>query len=292
MSVTTDDIEAARQLKPVMIASLQEFRNRYPEVKSLITLKSDAPIPFEEIAAERAVPQLAEMPEGPLDHVRVKIGDGPTQITMDESPMRPSTADAFEATGNPVGVKGVEETQQALAVRVPVVLQTWERALDPRDMVEARVMAQDMFAARLFNGFGNAPACLAAIVMGRELGLSAIASLRGIHVIEGRPSLSAGLMVALVLRSGLAEYFEPVTISDTVATFVTKRKGARREVTLTHSIEMAEQAGLVKPNSNWLKVPTDMLVARCQARLARLVYPDLLAGLYSAEEVEEFGRAA
>ena len=50
---------------------------------------------------------------------------------------------------------------------------------------------------------------------------------------------------------------------------------------------MAKTAGLVKEKSNWLKVPTDMLVARAQARLARLVFPDLFAGLYSPEELTE-----
>jgi hypothetical protein len=33
--------------------------------------------------------------------------------------------------------------------------------------------------------------------------------------------------------------------------------------------------------------PTDMLVARATSRLARMVYPDLLAGLYTPEELAE-----
>jgi len=124
-------------------------------------------------------------------------------------------------------------------------------------------------------------------MVGRELGLPAMASLRSIHNIEGRHALSASLMVALVIKSGLAEYFEPVSFSDQEATFITKRKGARTEVRLQHTIAMANTAGLLKPNSNWLKVPTDMLVARAQSRLARMIYPDLLAGLYTPDELVE-----
>ena len=52
-------------------------------------------------------------------------------------------------------------------------------------------------------------------------------------------------------------------------------------------MRLAERAGLVKPNSNWLKIPTDMLVARAQSRLCRMVYPDLLAGLYTPDELGE-----
>jgi hypothetical protein len=54
---------------------------------------------------------------------------------------------------------------------------------------------------------------------------------------------------------------------------------------------MATRAGLVKPNSNWVKVPEDMLVSRCSARLARIKYPDLLFGLYTPEEVREINEA-
>jgi hypothetical protein len=179
-----------------------------------------------------------------------------------------------------------------LMVREPQVVEAWERRLEPVSRADAKVLALDMWASRLFMPFGNAPAVLAAIMMGREMGISAMASLRGIHVIEGKPAFSVHLMMALVWRSGLVDYFEPVRITDTLATFVTKRKGARGEVEITHTIEMAQRAGLVKAGSGWVKNPEDMLCARCQARLARLVYPDVLSGVYSVEEIEDISRAA
>ena len=48
------------------------------------------------------------------------------------------------------------------------------------------------------------------MLLGRELGMPAMAALRSVHVIEGKHSLSADLMVALVLKSGMAEYFQLV----------------------------------------------------------------------------------
>ena len=69
-----------------------------------------------------------------------------------------------------------------------------------------------------------------------------MASLRCIYNLEGKHSLSASLMVALVLKSGMAEYFEPVSFSETEATFETHRKGARNPVRLTHTFEMAQKA--------------------------------------------------
>jgi hypothetical protein len=136
---------------------------------------------------------------------------------------------------------------------------------------------------------------LSTVMVGRELGLPAMASLRSVHNIEGKHCLSASLMVALVLRSGMAEYFEPISFSDKEATYETKRKGARNPVRLTHTIEMGIQAWPKEKTdwekrfaaSGWGRNPTDLLVARATARLARMVYPDLLAGLYTPEELAE-----
>ena len=49
--------------------------------------------------------------------------------------------------------------------------------------------------------------CYLLVLLGRELGMPAMASLRSVHNIKGKHALSAELMVALVLKSGLAEYF-------------------------------------------------------------------------------------
>lgn len=192
----------------------------------------------------------------------------------------------------------------ALAVRkeqtVTAAPAEYEKQLDPRSMQEARSLAQDLHASRLFSAYGTAQAVLSTVMLGRELGLPAIASLRGVHIVEGRHTLGAGLMTALILRSGLAEYFRPVTLDDGTldadelhATFETKRKGPGGRLTrLTHTIEMAQRAGLVKEKSGWVKNPGDMLFARAESRLARLVYPDVLFGLFTPEEISELSQVA
>src|SRR5476651_1197190 len=52
------------------------------------------------------------------------------------------------------------------------------------------------------------------IMAGAELGLGPIASIRGIYVIAGKPTLSADTMVALCLGSGHCEYFIQTEASD------------------------------------------------------------------------------
>jgi DNA polymerase-1 len=263
--------------KPGIATSLKEFQPRMEQVKTLISLRADVDLPFEEIAVER-------VPQAVAAFVRMEDDD------MDEQPLEltPPADAPVDAVTSPA--PAADAAPSAIARRDVEVLpapKDWERGLDPRSMKEARVLATDMYESRMFSAYGTPQAVLSTVMVGRELGLPAMASLRCVHVIEGKHSLAASLMVALVLKSGLAEYFEPVSFSDTEATFVTKRKGGRREISLTHTFEMAKAAGLVKDKSGWVKNPVDMLVARASARLARMVYPDLLAGLYTPDELRE-----
>lgn len=211
------------------------------------------------------------------------LSDAP--MADEPQPTEPAQAAAQVLTGDVVA----EAPSTDL---VTVTAPSYQLQLDPRSMTDARVLASDMFKSRLFEAYGTPQGVLATIMLGRELGLPAMAALRQIHVIEGKQALSAQLMVALVLKSGMAEYFEPIAFDETAAVFETKRKGARNPVRLTHTIEMARTAGLVKDKSNWLKVPVDMLMARAQSRLCRLVYPDIVGGLYTPDELVEVRESA
>lgn len=273
--------EHATQFKPAMATALREFQPRLEETRTLVTLRTDVDLPFEEIAAERVVKtteQFAmDLEEDSMDPVD-STTPAPAAATADGAPPRETPSPA-------------SSTVTAMAVREPDVLTPapaeWELQLDPRSMKDARVLAKDMHDSRLFSAYGTPQGVLSTIMLGRELGLPAMASLRQVHIIEGRHALAASLMVALILKSGFAEFFEPISFSETEATYETKRRGARNAVRLTHTIEMAQQAGLVKDKSGWVKNPTDMLVARASSRLARMVYPDVVGGLYTPDELTE-----
>jgi hypothetical protein len=136
---------------------------------------------------------------------------------------------------------------------------------------------------------GKVPDVLAIVVAGRELGLAPMASLRCLNVIEGKPVLNADGMVGIVRGSGKCEAFDMVESTDKVATFETKRVGGKPQ-RLSFTIEEARLAGLLGKD-NWKKYPAAMLRARAQAALCRLVYQDVLAGVYSDDEAAEFAKA-
>lgn len=130
------------------------------------------------------------------------------------------------------------------------------------------------------------------VMAGHELGLAPMAALRGIHVVKGKPVLSADTMVAIALSSGAADYFTCIETTGRSATYETKRRGSPHPVRLTFTIDQAQAAGLLRGGGNWQMYPEAMLRARCKAALARDVYPDALAGCYEENELAELGQGA
>ena len=156
--------------------------------------------------------------------------------------------------------------------------------IEPQNMSELRDFAKMAAESRFFGAETQAQAMIIAMA-GRDLGFSYTQALRAFHVIKGKPSLSADGMVAACLQHrDTCEYFRPVEVTDTKATWETKRVGAD-PVRQSFSIEDAQRAGIV--SDMYRKHPKRMLSARCKAFLARDVYPELLMGLYDPDELAE-----
>lgn len=133
---------------------------------------------------------------------------------------------------------------------------------------------------------GKRGAVLACILTGQELGIGPMSSLAKVHVIEGRPALSAELMRAIILRAGHHLWLEES--SATRVTIAGARKETPDHVTrITWTMDDAKRAR-VSNKDNWTKYPRAMLTARATGELARMVFPDVLAGIsYTKEEVED-----
>lgn len=164
------------------------------------------------------------------------------------------------------------------------------RAIVPRTFAEAQSFAAAIAQSTLVPEAlrNRAPDVLMMVLAGAELEIPPVRSLSLFHVIEGVPKLSADGLAGKVTSSPLCDYLEPIEQSDTRVTWRGRRRG-RAELTLSYTFAEAERAGLTGPTrsgrpSNWMKHPTDMLNARCKSRLCRLLWPDLCAGLVTAEE--------
>lgn len=126
---------------------------------------------------------------------------------------------------------------------------------------------------------------------GAELGVPPMAALQGIHVIEGKPALGAGLISALIQKSGSVKY--RVTSSNAeecVLSWFEFVDGAWERVgTSSFTIIEAKNANLAG-RDNWKKYACDMLFARALTRGARRFAPAIFAGsVYTPDEISGGG---
>jgi hypothetical protein len=120
---------------------------------------------------------------------------------------------------------------------------------------------------------------LAVILAGQELGLPPMQSLRQIHIVEGKPTLSAELMLSqFKKRGGRAKWLET---TDAKAVLWLRHPNGD-EHTQTWSIEDAKRAGLVGKD-NWRKYPADMIRARCASAGLRCIGE--ATGFYDPDEM-------
>lgn len=156
----------------------------------------------------------------------------------------------------------------------------------PRTLDEVRSLSELMAKSTLLpDALRSKPAdVFVSILAGQELGLPPLASVRGVHVVQGKPILSGDTMVGIVLGSGLCEYFVCVAETDSSVTYETKRRGSPAPQRCTWTMDDAKRAELTGKD-NWKKYPRAMLKARAKAVLARDVYPDVLAGCYDPDEI-------
>lgn len=246
----------------------------------LVELRKDVPVDLEQALRPRRA-QVTEPQFDSTQEDQVSDEQETHQSAQDDQPEQTSTSSAiveFAPTQQVAEVK-------AIAIRPP----DWQQSLEPQTLRDAYMLAKTLHNSRLFAGtFANESSIFAGVLLARAHGLETMKVLMPgmVHNIKGKLTLSAQMIVGLVLRSGKAEYFDCVESTSERAVYVTKRKGAKHEVRFEFSLEEARAAGyLGKPDSAWQKTPKTMLRHRCETELARAVYPDVVGGLYSPEEM-------
>jgi hypothetical protein len=121
------------------------------------------------------------------------------------------------------------------------------------------------------------------IMAGAELGIGPIASMRGIDIIKGEVSLAAGMVAALVRRSGVYDYRVAEWTNDRCEIVFT-RKGRPLTPSSTFDLEDAKRAGLL--GANYQKFPRNMLFARAMTNGARIHCPEVFVGaVYTPDEL-------
>lgn len=127
-------------------------------------------------------------------------------------------------------------------------------------------------------------AITAAILAGREVGIPPMRALQHLHMVEGRPTMSAEQKRAQALAAG----HEIVYLETTTARCIVKgrRAGSDQWTTVTWSMDDAK-AGKLDGKDNYRKWPRRMLQARATGELCDLLFPDATGGLATWEQAED-----
>ena len=153
-------------------------------------------------------------------------------------------------------------------------------------------IAQAVHAARMApKGMDTPEQCMVAILHGLEVGLTPLAALQRIAVVNGRPTIWGDGALALVRASGLAERIVERIEGDGpvnwTAVCEVMRKGEVEPLIRTFSVEDAKRARLWGKAGPWTDYPRRMLQMRARAFALRDAFADVLGGLYLREEIEE-----
>ena len=123
---------------------------------------------------------------------------------------------------------------------------------------------------------------IAIAMTGKELGIGMMEAFRSINVIQGKPTLSPQLMLALANRTGQLEDIK-IDSSDERCIVTVTRKG-REPHSETFGIKEASDLGLIG-RDNYKKQPSVMFKWRALAANLRVTFPDVELGFYTPEEM-------
>ena len=146
-------------------------------------------------------------------------------------------------------------------------------------------MAEALYRSGMLPAHIKSPqAALAVIQKGRELGIPPMYALSNIVVVNGKPTCNAELMLALIYRDQGSHAVRFAVATAEIATIAYRRRDWSDAQQFSFSMDEAKRAGLLT-NQTWQKYPAAMLRARAISAVARMAFPDSIAGMYTAEEL-------
>lgn len=150
--------------------------------------------------------------------------------------------------------------------------------------------ARLLYDSGLFPSARSVAGVFTIVQFGKEIGLSPVVSLNNIAIIGGKLAMSAQSMMALARQIGVVVTVEEETKQKCT---VLCTRGNEEEYRSTFTIKDAEEARLLDRDDKgeikrevWRKYPQNMLKWRAVSNGLRFIAPDVLAGVYTQEEIE------
>ena len=162
-----------------------------------------------------------------------------------------------------------------------------------KSSADAISIGETFYKSGMFADIKSAQQAVVKIMAGAEMGISPFQAMSGIHIIQGKPTIGAGLMASRVKASGKYNYkivemdekLCKIQFYEQCAVLGDKHnnKGWNEIGVSTFTIEDAKKAG----TKNLDKFPRNMLFARAMSNGVRWFCPDIYEGpVYVPEEME------
>lgn len=145
----------------------------------------------------------------------------------------------------------------------------------------SQALAQSALLPQQFRG--KPSDVLVCILYGEELGIAAMQAMQSIYVVQGRPTISAQLWVALARRAGhkvrvIEETDEQCTVE------VARADDPDYPTRVTYTYKQATKAGLTSKDV-WKSHPSAMLYARAVSTACRRACPEIALGFGDESEL-------
>jgi hypothetical protein len=153
-------------------------------------------------------------------------------------------------------------------------------ALQALPLNEVMSMAQNFAESGMFTDAKQQAQAFVKIIAGQEIGIPPFAAMSGIHIIQGKPTVGAGLIASCVKGSGKYDY--KVLQLDNAACSLDFYQGKEKLGNSTFTLEDAKKA----QTKNLDKFPKNMLFARAISNGVKWYCPDVFSGpVYTPEEM-------
>lgn len=143
-------------------------------------------------------------------------------------------------------------------------------------------VSETFFKSGMFKDCTSAAQAMVKIMAGAEIGLPAFQSMSGIHIIQGKPTIGAGLMASKVKGSEKYDYkvLEQSADKCSIDFYQGKEKIGNSTFTKEDAAKAATQ--------NMAKFPANMLFARAISNGVKWYCPDVFVGpVYTPEEMQQ-----
>ena len=176
-----------------------------------------------------------------------------------------------------------EQNGKALAVAPQNGRREQSLALPAPGGVDVLTLADHFVKSGFFQDSRDVSKAVVKILYGQEHGIGPVSSMMNVHVIQGKPSMSATMIAAVINRSGRYSY--RVKALDAKRCVIAFFEGTEHLGDSEFTMQDAATAGLMS-NPTWGKYPKAMLFSRAMSAGARIFCPGVFTGsIYTPEEM-------